>query len=92
MKIIAKDGDRWRTVFIVSMDQTEIRQLTGKTESEIRAGFEIKVLDRYSHLENIESAQPRLDRAAKDLHALADMLARVDIVVPPKEEPKTEGA
>jgi hypothetical protein len=91
MHIIAKDESGYSTTFIVSMSDREIGMLTGKDAREIKANFDIRILDRYNHLENIESAQPRLDRAAKDLHALADMLARVDIVVP-KEEPKKEGA
>ena len=91
MHIIAKDGSGYSATFIVSMSDREIGLLTGKDSREIKANFEIRVLDRYCHLENIESAQSKLDRAAKDIHALADMLARVDIVVPPAPEPK-EGA
>lgn len=92
MHIIAKDGSGYSATFIVSLSEREIEMLTGENPREIKANFDIRIHERYNHLQNIQDAQPRLDRAAKDLHALADLLARVDIVVPPKEEPKKEGA
>jgi len=91
MRIIAKDSSGYDSRYIVEMTERELNTLAGRDHRDNhRTGAEIKVADRFYHLENIESAQPRLDRAAKDLHALADMLARVDVVVPPKQEPATK--
>ncbi len=91
MRIIAKDSSGYGSTYIVEMTERELNTLAGIDRcNSFRAGAEVKVLDRFYHLENIESAQSRLDRAAKDLHALADMLARVDVVVPPRQEPETK--
>lgn len=93
MKIIANDSSGYDSRYIVEMTERELNTLAGRDHRDThRTGAELKVVDRFYHLENIESAQSKLDRAAEDLHALANMLARVDIVVPPKEEPKKEGA
>ena len=56
-----------------------------------KVGTEVKLDKLFCRVRDIEDAQERLNRAAKELEAVATLLRTIDVVVPPVEGAQPEG-
>lgn len=79
---------------LVEMTAMEIGLITSGTlqTQSLEVGTEVQVGAHWRRVRDIDRAQIDLDRAARSLRSLAELLETIPVVVPPTEpEPAKEG-
>ena len=94
MKIIAKIPVRYSDPDLII--QCSAREygimVSGRNEARTpKVGTEVKLDKLFSRVRDIEAAQERLNRAAKELEAVATLLRAIDVVVPAVVDAQPEG-
>lgn len=88
MKILGECGDR----YICEVTKSELTCVVSDGDLEklrrhyTTRGTVIDFVQSAKRIRNIESAQSQLDRAASSLHALADLLGTISVVIPAEDE------
>ena len=89
MKIIATVKDSYTKVYLAEVTDDEISTIqrgdrtASASDSRLGVGSIIRVGDHWRRVAEINDAQKRLDNAAQSLRAVADLMATIDVVVPP---------
>ena len=91
MKIVALVRTGYSKTYLAEVSDDEIATITRgaitstSEENSLKVGSEIKLGDHWARVKYVESMQGRIESAAKSLHAVADLLATVEVIVQPKE-------
>ncbi len=92
MKIVALVNQGYKKTYLAEVSQDEIATIkrgaiyAESQENGIEVGTQILVGDHWKRVRNIDEMQGRIESAAKSLHAMADLLATIDVVVKPAQE------